>query len=218
MGRKKEFDREEVLDRAIEAFWCKGYEATSVQDLLDGMGINRGSLYDTFGDKHTLFLAAIDRYYDSALAHTIETLETSPTARAGIERIVRDAADCGCEDRQRKGCLMTNSAVELAPHCLETAGRVARYYRQTEDALCRAVGRARAEGQLASRLDDRALARFISCAIQGLQVCSKVSPDRETLRDAAEGILSALGEIEIPMEGKHGGREVRDTDGPELRG
>jgi TetR/AcrR family transcriptional repressor of nem operon len=193
MARKKEFDREEVLDRAVEAFWCKGYEATSVQDLLDGMGINRGSLYDTFGDKHALFLAAIDRYYDRALARTIETLETARSARDGLERVVLDAADCGCEDRQRKGCLMTNSAVELAPHCLDTAERVAHYYRQTEDALCRAVARARAEGRVHSRLDDRALARFISCGIQGLQVCSKVSPDREILRDAAEGILSALG-------------------------
>lgn len=193
MARKKEFDREEVLDRAVDAFWCKGYEATSVQDLLDGMGINRGSLYGTFGDKHTLFLSAIDRYYDKALAHTVETLESAGSARDGIDRVVRDAADCGCADRQRKGCLMTNSAVELAPHCLETAERVAHYYRQTENAFCRAVGRARVEGRIHSRLDDRALARFISCGIQGLQVCSKVSPDRETLRDAAEGILSALG-------------------------
>jgi len=193
MARKKEFDREEVLDRAIDAFWCKGYEATSVQDLLDGMGINRGSLYDTFGDKHALFLESIDRYYDKALAHTLETLESAAAARDGIERIIRDAADCGCEDRLRKGCLMTNSAVELAPHCFETAGRVAHYYRQTEDAFCRAVGRARMEGTVHSRLDDRALARFISCGIQGLQVCSKVAPNRETLRDAAEGIISALG-------------------------
>ncbi len=193
MARKKEFEREAVLDRAIEAFWCKGYEATSIQDLLDGMGINRGSLYDTFGDKHTLFLEAIDRYYDRALAHTLETLEVSESARAGLEFLVREAAECGCVDQQRKGCLMTNSAVELAPHCLETAERVARYYRRTEDAYCRAIGQARADGAIASRLDDRALARFMTCGIQGLQVCSKVSPDRETLRDAAEGIISALG-------------------------
>jgi len=193
MGRKREFDRDEVLDRAIDAFWCKGYEATSVQDLLDGMGINRGSLYDTFGDKHTLFLSAIDRYYDTALAHTVAGLESEATARDSIERVIRDAADCGCADAQRKGCLMTNSAVELAPHCLETADRVARYYRQTEDAFCRAVARARAEGGLHSRLDDRALARFITCGIQGLQVFSKVCPDGGALRDVAEAMISALG-------------------------
>jgi TetR/AcrR family transcriptional repressor of nem operon len=192
MGRKKEFDRDEVLDRAIEAFWCKGYEATSVQDLLDEMGINRGSLYDTFGDKHTLFLAAIDRYYDKALARTAAALEAPGPARAAIERVIRDAVDCAAADAQHKGCLMTNSAVELAPHCLETADRVARYYRQTEDALCRAVGRARGEGGLGSRMDDRAIARFVTCGLQGLQVLSKVSADCETLRDAAEVMISAL--------------------------
>jgi TetR/AcrR family transcriptional repressor of nem operon len=193
MARKREFDLELVLDRAIDAFWCKGYEATSVQDLLDGMGINRGSLYDTFGDKHSLFLAAIDRYYDKALTRTCANLDASGPARAAIERVVRDAADCACADRQRKGCLMTNSAVELAPHCLETAERVARYYRNTEDAFCRALRRARTEGGVRSRLDDRALARFITCSLQGLQVFSKVSADRQALRDAAEGIVSALG-------------------------
>ncbi|MBK6426479.1 MAG: helix-turn-helix transcriptional regulator [Blastocatellia bacterium] len=61
MGRPKSFELDDVLDRAIEAFWCKGYEATSIQDLVDEMGINRGSLYATFGDKHALFLAAIER-------------------------------------------------------------------------------------------------------------------------------------------------------------
>ncbi len=192
MGRKREFDRDEVLDRAIEAFWCKGYEATSVQDLLDEMGINRGSLYDTFGDKHTLFLAAIDRYYDKALACTVLRLEAPGNARAAIELAIRDAGICAGADTQRKGCLITNSAVELAPHCGETAGRVARYYRQTEDAFCRAVGRARAEGGIGSRMDDRALARFITCSLQGLQVFSKVDPDRAAFRDVAEVIISAL--------------------------
>ena len=92
MARPKEFNREEVLDRAIATFWCRGYEATSVQDLLDEMGINRGSLYDTFGDKHTLFLAAIDRYYDRALAGTVASLEAPGPARSGRRACTRATA------------------------------------------------------------------------------------------------------------------------------
>jgi TetR/AcrR family transcriptional repressor of nem operon len=192
MGRKKEFNRDEVLDSAIEAFWCRGYEATSVQDLLDEMGINRGSLYDTFGDKHTLFLAAIDRYYDKALACTAASLEAPGPAREAIERTILSAAHCAGADAKRKGCLITNSAVELAPHCSETADRVARYYRQTENAFCRAIGRARSEGGVRSPMDDRALARFITCSLQGMQVFSKISPECESLREVAEVIVAAL--------------------------
>jgi TetR/AcrR family transcriptional repressor of nem operon len=193
MARPKEFNREEVLDRAIATFWCRGYEATSVQDLLDEMGINRGSLYDTFGDKHTLFLAAIDRYYDRALAGTVASLEAPGPARVAIERTVRSMVECAGADVQRRGCLMTNSAVELAPRCAETAGRVARYYRDTEAAFERAVARARREGDVRSELDDLSIARFLTCSLQGLQVYAKVAQDRGALGDITAAILGVLG-------------------------
>jgi TetR/AcrR family transcriptional repressor of nem operon len=194
MARPREFNREEVLERAIAAFWCRGYEATSVQDLLHEMGINRGSLYDTFGDKHTLFLAAIDRYYDRALAGTIASLEAPGPARDAIERTVREMAECAGGDALRRGCLMTNSAVELAPHCSETAERVARYYRDTEEAFERTVARARAEGDVARALDDRTLARVLTCGLQGLQVYAKVIQEPGALCAITAAILAVLGE------------------------
>lgn len=192
MGRRKEFERDDVLDLAIEAFWCKGYEATSIQDLVDGMGINRGSLYATFGDKRGLFLAAIDRYYDRALAATIHELTSPDRARTGIERAIRRLARSASADQRRRGCLMTNSAVELAPHCRETQRKVSDYYLRTEDAFFDALVHARAQGDLGSPIGERSLARFISCTLQGLQVVSKVAPDRQALDEIVDVLISAL--------------------------
>lgn len=192
MGRKREFDPDAVLDRAIETFWSRGYEATSVQDLVDEMGINRGSLYDTFGDKHTLFLAAIDRYYDTVLSCTLRYLTAPIPAREAIEMAIRNNGVCAGADAQRRGCLITNSAVELAPHCEETAARVANYYRRTEDAFEAAIARARSEGGVTSRHSDRALAQFITCFLQGLVVISKVDANPAKLNDIVETLVSTL--------------------------
>lgn len=193
MARPKSFERDDVLDRAIDAFWCNGYEATSIQDLVDGMGINRGSLYATFGDKHALFLAAIERYYARALVATNQDLESHERARTGIEVAIRSLAAGASHDRRRRGCLMTNSAVELAPHCRDTAKTVAEYYRRTEDAFFNALLRARAQGDLGSPLEERSLARFITCTLQGLQVVSKVSTDPQAIDDIVSVLIAGLG-------------------------
>lgn len=193
MARPKSFERDDVLDRAIEAFWCKGYEATSIQDLVAEMGINRGSLYATFGDKHALFLAAIERYYGRSLTATCHDLASYDRARDGIEAAIRSLATGTTRDRRRRGCLMTNSAVELAPHCRDTAKTVAEYYRRTEDAFYDALVRARAQGDLDSPTGDRSLARFITCTLQGLQVVSKVSTDRQAIDDIVSVLIAALG-------------------------
>ncbi len=199
MARPKSFERDDVLDRAIEAFWCKGYEATSIQDLVEGMGINRGSLYATFGDKHALFLASIERYYGRALEATCHDLVSHERARDGIEAAIRSLATGATRDRRRRGCLMTNSAVELAPHCRDTARTVAEYYRRTEDAFFDALVRARAQGDVDTPTGDRSLARFITCTLQGLQVVSKVSTDRKAIDDIVGVLIAALGSARPPI-------------------
>ena len=86
MARPKAFDEEVVLDRAVEVFWAKGYEATSIQDLVDAMGIQRGSLYATFGGKHQLFLTALDRYGEVVVKKLLAILESKPSALESIEQ------------------------------------------------------------------------------------------------------------------------------------
>ncbi len=126
VGRPKQFERSEALTSALEVFWTKGYEATSVQDLVDAMGVNRGSLYDTFGDKHALFVEAVEHYLNDSTSKLIEILSAGRSPLAGIQdffnRVVNNlTSDNGC-----RGCLITNAAVELAPHDEEVADVVRR--------------------------------------------------------------------------------------------
>jgi TetR/AcrR family transcriptional regulator, transcriptional repressor for nem operon len=192
VGRKREFDREEALDRAMQLFWCKGYESTSVQDLLDEMGINRGSFYDTFGDKRSLFLAAIDRYNETFLSKLRIGLESSKSPKSAITNTIKDLASRAAADAQRRGCLVTNSVVELAPHDSEAAGRAASCLEQMEGAFYDALVRARAQGELGERHDPRTLARFLISSYQGMRVMSKIHRGQSSLGDIVNVVVAAL--------------------------
>ncbi len=192
MSRPKEFDREEVLDRAIDAFWTRGYEATSVQDLVDSMGINRGSIYATFGDKHRLFLEALDRYEEAFHTKMLEALRGTKSPRKGIEQVFETVIrECAC-DSGKRGCLLTNTAVELSGHDEETAAKVQLNLARLEAAFEQSLSSAMQRGEIGNRRDPKALARFLTSSLQGLRVVSKVWPDRSVLRDVVEVTLSAL--------------------------
>jgi TetR/AcrR family transcriptional repressor of nem operon len=192
VGRKREFDRDEALDIAMQMFWCKGYEATSVQDLLDEMGINRGSFYDTFGDKRSLFLSAIDRYNETFLSKLRAGLESSQSPKDAIVRTVRELAARAADDAQRRGCLVTNSVVELAPRDSEAAGRAAWCLEQMEAAFYEALVKARARGELGDRHEPRTLARFLISSYQGMRVMSKIHRRQSTLGDIVDVVVAAL--------------------------
>ena len=192
MARYKEWNREEVLDRALEVFWCRGYEATSIQDLVDSTGVNRASLYDTFRGKHELFLAAMERYERVWVSRIVEALEASSPVLPIVRRIFDELVDQATACVDRKGCLLTNVAVELAPHDPETAARVASNFQRVEEAFERALARAQASGEIGPGQTPRALARFLTSSLQGLRVVTKVSPDRDALRDVVEVTLTAV--------------------------
>ena len=109
MARTREFDREEALDRAMHVFWDKGYEATSLSDLLDAMGIARQSLYDTFGDKHALFLEALDRYETHRLGQLQSCLETAPSVTRAFRDMFEGLVD-ESESVKRRGCMGVSAA------------------------------------------------------------------------------------------------------------
>ncbi len=194
MARPREFDREEVLDQAIEVFWQHGYEGTSVQDLVDHMGINRGSLYGAFGDKHRLFLAALHRYEETFHSTILQRLAQGGSAMRAVRRVFEDVVrECSC-DEGRKGCLMTNSAIELAAHDRDTAALVAANFSRLEEAFLKALRTAQSDGELSEKQDPRALARFLTSSLQGLRVMGKACPDRVLLRDVVRVTLSVLEE------------------------
>ncbi|NER84848.1 MAG: TetR/AcrR family transcriptional regulator [Leptolyngbya sp. SIO1D8] len=192
MARPKAFDREAVLSKAMEVFWEKGYEATSMQDLVDAMGIHRGSLYDTFQDKRHLFLEAIAHYNTTVTKVAIAHLQAPGASRSAIEKHLMVFAEEAATDPHRRGCLMTNSIVELAIHDPEVATSLRRSLRTVEDAFCRALGRAQDKGEIAPDKDIHALAQYLTSSLQGLRVMSKVNPDREALVQVAQLTLAVL--------------------------
>jgi TetR/AcrR family transcriptional regulator, transcriptional repressor for nem operon len=195
MARPREFDRVRVLDLAVEVFWQRGYEGTSIQDLVDRMGIHRGSLYCAFGGKHQLFLAALDRYEEVFHSKILERLAEGSQrgkARRAIRQVFEDVVGRCASHAGRKGCMMTNSAVELAPHDRDTAARVSANHSRLEEAFCTAVRTAQADNEISRRYDARALARFLASSLQGLRVTGMSCPDGTVLRDAARVTLSAL--------------------------
>src|SRR4051812_18827446 len=113
MARPTEFDRDEAVRRALDLFWAKGYAATSLDDLTAAMGIGRGSLYNAFGDKHALFLEALDRYRADRLGQLRRVLEAAPSARAGVAAALRGTVGALWSEAPRRGCLLANSAAEL---------------------------------------------------------------------------------------------------------
>ena len=115
MARPREFDEAIALEAAIECFWQHGYEATSMRDLADKMGISTPSLYNTYGDKHALFVQALERYLDHSARALIKQLEDSLSPKQAIRRFIEEIIERSVNDRERRGCFLINSALEVAP-------------------------------------------------------------------------------------------------------
>jgi TetR/AcrR family transcriptional regulator, transcriptional repressor for nem operon len=192
MARTKEFEPDRALESAMDLFWRRGYEATSVQDLLEEMCIGRGSMYGTFGDKRELFLAALDRFEALRVSRADEILASSPSAMEGIRRLFETTIEGLVSYEPRRGCLLANTAVELAPHDAEVAARISRYVRRTEEALEKALVRGRAEGEIPADKNARALARFLVSTLHGVRVLARAGADRAVLDDSVRTALEAL--------------------------
>lgn len=193
MARTKEFDPDRVLDDAMSLFWRQGYEATSMSDLVEGLGIARASLYATFGDKHSLYLKALDRYVERRDPAVVERLSAAGSPLAAVRKFVAEYGAEIATDEQGRGCMVVNAAVERLPGDNAAALRVRSSWQTMEVALTSALCRARAEGELAAEADPRALARFAVVVLQGLRVVGKADPDGPLVRDAIAQLQSALG-------------------------
>ena len=192
MARHKEFDQDEALQKAMEVFWARGYEGTSIQDLVGRMGINRQSLYDTFGDKHALYLLALDRYCQVESRKAIELLENSASVKKAVRQLFASVVEVALCDKQRRGCFAGNAMSELAGRCKATAARTGSNVKAMEGAFYRALLRGKKEGELKTVREPRAVARFLYSSLQGLVLMSKATPDRRTLEDVVKITLSVL--------------------------
>ncbi len=192
MARQKEFDRDEVLHRAMEVFWARGYEGTSIQDLVQHMGINRQSIYDTFGDKHSLFLQALDRYREIQSRKVFEVLERPGSMKKNLRRLFEETVARALSAEGRRGCFIGNSMSELAGRCKETATRTCNSVASAEKMFQKALQRGKEQGELRRVSDTRAVARFLYSNLQGLLLMAKATRDRKLLNDVVKVTLSVL--------------------------
>ena len=192
MARQKEFNRDEVLHRAMEVFWTRGYEGTSIQDLVKYMGINRQSIYDTFGDKHTLFLQALDRYREIQSRKVFAVLERPGSVKKNLRQLFEEVVARAVSAEGRRGCFVGNSMSELSGRCKATANRTCNSVASAEKIFRRALERGRERGELPRVRDTRAVARFLYSNLQGLLLLAKATRDRKLLSDVVKVTLSVL--------------------------
>ncbi len=193
MPRPKAFNPQEALDKAMHVFWHKGYEAASIEDLLAAMGLNRGSLYDTFGGKRDLFLKAMDHYcHEGGVGNLFSTLHQPGPALPLIHRFFDAISEFVLSDPRRRGCLITNTVMELAPHEKNIGKKLAGRFQMLEDAFFELLARAQREGGLAKDKDPRALARVLVTMMQGTIVMIKAGTPAAVVRQTAKTALSIL--------------------------
>jgi TetR/AcrR family transcriptional regulator, transcriptional repressor for nem operon len=189
---EKQFDVEEVLDKAMQVFWNRGYEATSMQDLVNRTGINRGSLYATFRDKHSLFLAALLRYAETIHHRRLVHLECAYGPREAIRQAFLAFIPQGAEEGNR-GCFLTNTALELAAHDPEAGRIVARAQKQTEAWFARLIRKGKAAGEIPPHVQPTEAASALLASLIGLSVLVRSRPERALVQSVVDHNIQRLG-------------------------
>ena len=190
MGRNKEFEENVVLDKAMRLFWEQGYEKTSMTNLVEHMGIHRRSLYDTFGDKHSLFLKAMDRYGDKINAVLAGGVKRSKTATEALQFIfgymIRG------EEDSPSGCLMVNTAVELAARDADVNTKSTETITAAEQLLKELILWGQRDGEITSDYNAGELAEYLHNVSIGLRVMARTSIDKEKLHHIANISLKMI--------------------------
>lgn len=193
MARTKEFKEDQVLDKAIEIFWHKGYNGTSAQDLVMHLGLSRSSLYDTFGDKQKLFAQSLRRYQKNAQDQIIELFDKSEDIKETLHDIFKQAVIESLDDRITKGCFMVNSSIELAMHDEEIAKIVKSNSQKMEEVFTNAVQKGQDLGQISKSIQAKVLARFIFNNYSGIRVLARTGErDKQVYDDIIKALFSIL--------------------------
>ena len=190
MVRSRSFDEDVVLDAAMERFWKHGYVATSVRDLGDAMGLGAASLYNAFGDKRALFARCLDRYLDANMRARIARLEATLPPRQAIEALLAEIVERSMHDRL--GCMLVNSALEVAPHDAAIAEVVAARLGELEAFFRRCVIAGQRDGSIDTERDASDLARLLLTTVIGLRVLARGRPERELLEGAVRQVFVLL--------------------------
>jgi TetR/AcrR family transcriptional repressor of nem operon len=192
MPWEKQFDEQQVLDKAMQAFWVRGYQATSMQQLVDCTGINRGSLYATYGDKRALFLAALHMYDHKVRRELVADLESRYAPREAIRQLFLAFTSQATEKGGNRGCFMTNTALELAAHDAKVRKIVARAQEDIEAFFARMVEKGQAQGDIPVRVNPADAARGLLASLLGLLVLIRSRPDGALLQSVVDNAVRCL--------------------------
>jgi TetR/AcrR family transcriptional regulator, transcriptional repressor for nem operon len=192
MARPRGFDEMVALDAAIECFRRRGYEATSIRDLTDCMGIGPTSLYNSFGDKRALFIKALERYVDCSVRARLARLESSLPPKQAVRALIEDVVERSLTDRTRGGCLLINSALEIAPHDPEVGAEIAKRLGEIEGFFRRSISAGQSSGTIPRKLSPSDFARLLLGVLLGIRVLARSKPERTLLEGVARPALSLL--------------------------
>ncbi|NMO53761.1 TetR/AcrR family transcriptional regulator [Actinoplanes sp. TBRC 11911] len=193
MARTREFDTDAAITAAMDLFWSRGYEGTSIQDIVEVTGVQRGSLYAAFGSKENLYLVALDRYREFLSQRITDRLRAGQPIHDVLRSALLSLVDLAVDARGTRCCLIIGATAERLPVDPQVAARVRNTMDVMEEALHEGLAAAQQQGQIAAGKDPRALARFFVMTIQGLRVVGTVRPDRDELTSTVDAALTVLG-------------------------
>ncbi|MBR0975565.1 TetR/AcrR family transcriptional regulator [Bradyrhizobium japonicum] len=188
-GRPRGFDTEAAVERAMGVFWSRGYHATALPDLLRATKLSRGSLYAAFGDKHSLFLRALDRYIADALTRMDVELASRREPVDGLRAFLAGYVDRTSGAKGRRGCLLVATAMELAGQDADVERRIASFFEAMKARVADALSRAKAAGKLADGVEPASAAGILVCFVEGLRVVGKTAPTRSKSQATADALL-----------------------------
>ncbi|MDJ0717652.1 MAG: TetR/AcrR family transcriptional regulator [Prochloraceae cyanobacterium] len=192
MPRNKEFEPEVALEKAMGVFWRKGYFDTSVDELVQQVGVSRYGLYATFGNKHSLFLAALDRYRDTFVSQLLADLETPKASLEQIQGYFRTLIEISKTERGKFGCFMCNTATELASQDEQVSEKINNYLQRLTKAFHKALTNARSQNEIKSDIDVDDYAKYLTGVSLGLCVYARSRVNPETIEGYVRVVLATL--------------------------
>ena len=197
MARPREFDEAAALNATVQCFWNRGYEATSVKDLIESTGITAASLYNAYGDKRGLFRAALDHYVERSIMERIRRCEALPPRQA-IGSFFDDILSRSLNDGEHKGCMLVNSALEMAPHDPEFKKSIAGALARIEAFFLHCIKAGQIDGTVTRSQRAEVLARHLLGVLMGVRVLARVRPEKALL----EGVVAPALALIAPSDGK----------------
>jgi TetR/AcrR family transcriptional regulator, transcriptional repressor for nem operon len=192
MPRPREFDEASALKAAMECFWHRGYEATSLRDLTSAMGLTAPSIYNAFGDKQKLFGRVLEQYIESTTRERLRRLQKDLPPKEAIRRFFAEIVDHSINDKHRKGCFLVNSALEVAPHDAKCRAIIAAQFGNIEAFFRECILAGQADKTISGDIEASEAARLLLGVLLGIRVLARTRPQREILEGVVGPALAML--------------------------